>query len=61
MCVCRGAYAKNTSARHCIKNAGGGAAYVQRGVYLRDTTVHVCETSRKAMKVGGWVHDQLLA
>ena len=35
-----GAYArdKNTAARLCAKNAGGGA-YARGGVYLRDTTV----------------------
>ena len=31
---------KNTSAGLCAKNAGG--AYARGGVYLRDTTVHVC-------------------
>ena len=37
----RGAYAqdKNTSARLCAKNAGGGLMH-EGGAYLRDTTVN---------------------
>ena len=40
-----GAYAhdKNTSARLCAKNAGGGGAYARGGAYLRDTTVNSLE------------------
>ena len=36
-----GAYArdKNTSARLCAKNAGGGDLCTRWGAYLRDTTV----------------------
>ena len=32
---------KNTSARLCTKNAGGGGAYARGGAYLWDTTVYI--------------------